>query len=312
MRRLRAIAEAKKSGGVLSRRQLLELGITRWEIRAELSAGRWRCLGRQTIWICEGDQQLVAWWRAIHEVGALAVLDGVSALIAAGMTTVTEDAVHVAVPKSAQPRRCSGAVVHETRRYEPESVVRDRIPRMKPATAAVHAALWARSDRQAALYVLAPAQQRLFTAPEFAEEVAKIRRDRRRLLLRGLYADMAAGIESIGERDFARMCRARGYPEPSRQRVRKTESGRLIFDNDFDPYLVTAEIDGSQHLDPSSWISDAFKQNVVSLEGRVVIRIPNLALRLNPDPFFNQLGQALRRAGWDGPIDGRRPKKRAS
>ena len=50
--------------------------------------------------------------------------------------------------------------------------------------------------------------------------------------------------------------------------MRRTKSGRLIFDNDFDPYLVTAEIDGSQHLDPSSWISDAFKQNVVSLEGQ--------------------------------------------
>ncbi len=312
LRRLRAVAEAKKTGGVLSRRQLLELGTTRWEIRAELKAGRWWSLGRQTIWICEGDQQLAAWWRALHEVGALAVLDGVSALVAAGMKTVTEDAVHVAVPKSAQPRRCSGVVVHETRRFEPESVIDNGIPRMKPATAAVHAALWAWSDRQAALYVLASAQQRLFTAPEFADEVGKIRRDRRRLLLRDLHSDIAGGIESIGERDFARMCRARGYPEPSRQRVRRTKSGRLIFDNDFDPYLVTAEIDGSQHLDPSSWISDAFKQNVVSLEGRVVIRIPNLALRLDPDPFFEQLGLALRRAGWTGPTNVRRPKKRAS
>ena len=181
LRRIRAVAEAKKTGGVLSRRQLLDLGISRWEIRAELNAGRWRSLGRQTVWICEGDQQLAAWWRALHEVGALSVLDGVSALVAAGMRTVSEDAVHVAVPKSARPRRCPGAIVHETRRYEAQSVVAgSRIPRMKPAAAAVHAALWARSDRQAALYVLAAAQQRLFTAPEFADEVVKIRRDRRR------------------------------------------------------------------------------------------------------------------------------------
>ncbi|WP_293769440.1 hypothetical protein [Sporichthya sp.] len=186
----------------------------------------------------------------------------------------------------------------------------------------MHAVIWARSDRQAALYVLAAAQQRLFTAQEFADEVAKIRRDKRRLMLRGLLADIASGIESIGERDFARMCRERGFPEPARQTVRYTETGRLLLDNDFDPYLVTAEIDGSQHLDPSSWISDAFKQNVVSLEGRVVIRIPNLALRLDPDPFFDQLEQALHQAGWAGPRadtgardadrSSRRPKKRAS
>lgn len=264
------------------------------------------------MWIREGERPLADWWRALHEVGKPAVLDGISALIAAGLKGVAEDAVHVAVPKSANPRRCRGAVVHETRRYESECVLDGRVPRMKPSTAAVHAALWARSDRQAALYVLAAAQQRLFTVQDFADEVAKVRRDKRRRLLRALYADLAGGIESVGERDFALGCRARGYPEPTRQTVRYTETGRLIYDNDFDPYDVTAEIDGSQHLDPSSWIGDALKQNVVSIEGRTVIRIPNLALRLCPEPFFEQLEQALRRGGWAGPISSERPKRRAS
>ena len=298
---------------MLSRRRLLELGITRWELRAELKAGRWRALGRQTIRICEGDDRLAAWWRAIFEVGVPAVLDGISALVAAGLKGVDEDAVHLAVPKSANPRRCSGVVVHETRRYEAGSVLATApVPRMKSATAATHAALWARSDRQAALYVLASGQQRLFTPAELGLEVAKIRRDKRRQLLRGLAADLAGGIESVSERDFALMCRRLGYPEPTRQTVRYTASGRLVFDNDFDPYNVTAEIDGSQHLDPASWIGDAFKQNVVSLEGRTVIRFPNLALRLDPDPFFEQLGQALRQGGWPGPTRRQRPMKRAS
>lgn len=312
LRRLRVFEAAGRTGGVLSRRELLKLGVTRWEIRAEVAAGRWRRLGRQTIWIRDGDTRLADWWRALHEVGGPAVLDGISALLAAGLRTVEGDAVHVAVPKSANPRHCRGVVVHETRRYEPECVVGGWVPRMKPATAAVHAALWARSDRQAALYVLAAAQQRLFTAQEFADEVAKVRRDKRRRLLRELYVDITAGIESTGERDFARMCRARGYPEPTRQTVRYTDSGRLVYDNDFDPYDVTAEIDGSQHLDPGSWIGDALKQNAVSIEGRVVVRIPNLALRLCPDPFFAQLEQALRRGGWPGPSAALRPRKRAS
>jgi very-short-patch-repair endonuclease len=102
--------------------------------------------------------------------------------------------------------------------------------------------------------------------------------------------------------------------------VRQTASGRLVYDNDFDPYPVTAEIDGAQHLDPSSWISDAHKQNVVSLEGRIVIRFPNIALSVDPDPFFAQLGDALRRSGWPGPNPAaqtrrrsqQRPTKRAS
>ncbi len=284
----------------MSRRQLVALGMTRWEIEAEVRSKRWVALGRQTIRVTLGDARSAAWWRAVWEVGESAVLDGISALIAAGLQHVDEDAVHVAAPKSSDPRRCRGVVVHETRRYDPASVVRGDIPRMKPAVAAVHAAIWARSDRQAALYVIAAAQQRLFTPAEFAEEVAKVRRDRRRRLLRSLCRDIAGGIESVGEQDFDRLCRGRGFPEPTRQRIRKTPSGNVRLDVDFDPFGLTVEIDGLQHLDPRAWIGDALKQNLVTLEGRRVLRIPSLALRLDPEPFLDQIEEALRAGGWPG------------
>ncbi|MGQ0631865.1 MAG: DUF559 domain-containing protein [Sporichthyaceae bacterium] len=300
LRRREITAAALQQTGVLGRRQLLGLGLTRWEIRAELRAGRWRPLGRQAVQVSEGDPRIASWWRAVIEVGRPAVLDGVSALVAAGLRGIDEDAIHVAVPKSADPRHCAGVIVHETRRYERESVLLQGVPRMRPATAAAHAALWARSDRQAALFVLSAAQQRLFTIDELSEEVTKVRRDRRRLLLRGLCTDVAGGVEALGERDFARLCAGRGFPEPTRQVVRTTPSGRVVLDTAWDPFKVTVEIDGVQHLDPQAWIGDALKQNVVSLDGNVVLRIPNLALRLHPDAFLDQVDQALRRGGWTG------------
>jgi very-short-patch-repair endonuclease len=69
-------------------------------------------------------------------------------------------------------------------------------------------------------------------------------------------------------------------------------------DNAWDSYRVTAEIDGAHHRDPSSWIPDALKQNEESLGGHLVLRIPNIALRVDPEPFFAQLRHALRRGGW--------------
>lgn len=287
---------------MLARRQLYGLGCARWDIEAELRAARWSRLGRQTIRVAGGDRQLAAWWRAVLEVGPSAVLDGVSALVAGGLRGVVEGDVHIAVPKSSDPRRCGGVVIHETRRYEFDSVERHGIPRMRPATAAVHAALWARSDRQAALFVLAAGQQRLFTVAEFGEEVAKVRRDRRRLLLRRLAADLAGGIEAVAEREFARLCRARGFPEPSRQVRRDLASGRIYLDVVWAQYGVVVEIDGRHHLDPSSWIGDALKQNAASMAGYVVLRVPNLALHLDPDPFLDQVEAALRRGGWAGPV----------
>lgn len=286
--------------------QVYALGLTRWEVEAEIRGGRWHRRGRQTLSVGDGDPQLARWWHAVLEVGGGAVLDGVSALLAAGLRTITEDAVHVAVPRGARPRHVRGVVVHETRRLEEATVLRSGLPRTRPATAAVHAVLWARSDRQATLYVLAAAQQKLFTPQQFADEAVKVRRDRRRTLLRLLYRDIAGGIEALGEQDFARLCAGRRFPKPARQRVRQGPNGAWRIDNDFDPYDLTVEIDGVQHLDVAEWMADALKQNVVTLEGRRVLRIPNLALRLAPDPWLDQIDMALRAGGWPGPSPARR------
>ncbi|MGQ0465822.1 MAG: hypothetical protein ACT4QG_10940 [Sporichthyaceae bacterium] len=309
LRRRRAAQTAHAQGGVLSRRQLYALGIDRYEVRAELRAGRWRRRGRQTIQVSEGDPRLAAWWTALFEVGAGAVLDGLSALVAAGLQTLTEHQVDVAVPKSSHPRRCRGVEVHETRRFCRESVLPTGVPRMRPATAAVHAALWARSDRQAATIVLAAAQQHLFGLGEFAEEVAKIRRHRRRPLLRSLLDDLLGGVEALGEREFARLCRERGFPKPTRQVRRVTPSGRWRYDTEWDPYNTSVEIDGAQHSHPDQVVKDALKDNVVRLDGRVIIHIPNTALRTNPIPFLDQVEAALVRGGWRKPA--LRPKKGA-
>jgi hypothetical protein len=287
-------------GGLLSRQQLYAIGVTRWEVEAERRAGSWSRLGRQTISVAPGDAQLRAWWQALLEVSPSAVLDGVSALLAAGLRHVTEDAVHVAVPKSAKPRRCQGAEVHETRRYEQTAVLREGVPRMRPATAAVHAALWARTDRQAALYIIAAAQQRLFTAEELADEIGKVRRHARRTLLRSLHLDVVGGIEAVGERDFARLCAERGFPRPSRQEMRRTPTGRVFFDSTWDEFDLTVEIDGVHHLELEAWFADSLKQNEASMAGHTVLRVPSVALRLDPGPFMDQVEAALRRGGWRG------------
>jgi hypothetical protein len=300
LRRRRIETLARGQAGILSRRQVYAIGVTRWQVRAELRARRWSAPGRQTLRVLDGPSPESTWWTAILEVGPHAVLDGVTALTAAGLTGITEPEVHVAVPKSSDPRRQRGVVVHETRRYEPGSVLLAPVPRMRPSAAAVHAAIWARTDRQAELFVLAAAQQGLFTTAELVAEVAKIRRDRRRSLLRDLCEEVAGGVESMGELDFARLCAARGFPPPTRQVWRQGASGRVYLDVVWEQYGLTVEIDGFQHLAVAAWVSDALKANTVALGGPVVLRIPNIALRRDPDPFMKQVEQALRRGGWDG------------
>ncbi len=233
------------------------------------------------------------------EVSPAAVVDGVSALVAGGLQNIDEGEIHVAVPKSATPRHCKGVVVHETRRYCPDDIVRGGLPRMRPATAAVHAALWARSGKQATLFFAAAVQQKLVLPADLAVELSRVRRHPRLTLLRCALSDVSAGAESMGEIEFARLCRAYGLPEPTRQIVRTAPSGRVYLDTGWENYDVFVEIDGAPHRDAQAAVPDALKQNAVVLQGGTVLRIPVQALRTNPGPFMEQVAQALRRAGWD-------------
>ncbi len=282
------------------RRQLYAAGLTRAEVRAEVAARRWSKAGRQCLRVGPGDQTS-SWWTALLETGPTAVLDGATALLAAGLRTITADGIHVAVPRGAWFRRSRGVRVHESRRYREEDVLRNGIPRMRPAIATVHAALWARTDPEAALFVVAAVQQRLVTVADLADAIGTVKRDKRRRLLHGLLADVSDGIESIGEREFAGRCRRRGFPEPDRQVKVRLPSGRARYDNVWGDYLEV-EIDGAQHLDVEQAARDMLKQNAASLTGKVVLRIPNFAFRADPEPFLDQMEAVFRSRGWTPPL----------
>lgn len=283
-------------GGSISRRQLYGAGLTRAEVTAELRSGRWQRLGRQTVGI--GDRSVLGlWWRALLEVGADAALDGVTALVAAGLRNF-EDVVHVSVSKGTRYRRSAGVIVHETRRRRPDDLVAAGPPRVRAEVAAVRGALWARSDRQAALVIAMTVQQRLTTPGPLWDAVESVRRDRRRSLIRSVTRDVLNGSESLGELDFARMCRRAGLPTPDRQVVRIIPGGRAYLDCRFDRYRVVVEIDGIHHLEPDNWISDALRQNEVTIGSDRVLRIPVIGLRVRGEEFIDQLRRVLVSAGW--------------
>lgn len=288
--------QADAQHGVLSRRQLYALGLTRWQVKAQLRAGRWRAHGRQTIAVHTGtlDSQ-ATWWRAVWEVGADAALDGVTALHAAGLRGFEPPALQVSVSRGARYRRVRGVRVYETRRRKREDVVGVGIPRVRPEVAAVRGALWAVTNRQAALIWLMAVQQRLTTGQALGEAFATVLRHHRRRFLAALLVDILDGVQAMGELDFARLCRVRGLPEPSRQVVRRGPNGRIYLDAYWDEWGVVVEIEGVQHLEPAAAVPDALRQNRLTVEGDGVLRIPVLGLRLDPDGFMDQVEALLQR-----------------
>lgn len=278
--------------GVAHRRDLRQVGVSRDDVRSEVTAGRWSTRGRYTVQLGNGPLEgRPALWRAVWESGSGAVLDGACALVAGGMTGFEPTRIDVALPRQCHPRDVDGVRPHLRRELGP--VAAAGIPRTRPEAAAIRAAQWAVSDRQAALLLCLPLQQRLVSPVRLMSAWAAVGRSRRRALIDSVVRDLCDGAHSLGELDFASECRRRGIPEPTRQVVRHTRRGRIYLDVRWDHLRLVVEVDGGHHAMALMPIDDALRQNEVTLSGDVVLRIPVIGLRLTPEAFLDQVARAV-------------------
>lgn len=286
-----AVALAAEHAGVAHRRDLRRVGVSRADVRTEVSAGRWRTAGRHTVVIGTGEPAGEALlWQALWESGSGAVLDGVTALAAAGLTGFTRDTIDVTIPMSSHGYPVDGVTLHRRRALGP--VTGAKLARCAPEWAAIRAAQWARTDRTAALIVCLVVQQRLVSPARMLAAWRTVQASARRAFLDSVIPDVCDGAQSLGELDFAGLCRTHGLPRPSRQAVRKGRGGRVYLDVAWEDIGLVVEIDGGHHALALNPVSDALRQNEVTLGAEMVLRIPLLGLRLSPEAFMDQVKRA--------------------
>lgn len=281
--------------GVVTRQMLLEAGLTRGQIQVEVERGVWVPMGRHTLGITSASSsERASWWRALWESGGGAVLDGPTALFAIGLKSWSESSIHVTVPNARSVRPLRGVTHHRLRDIGP--VVTVGLRRTKPEVAVIRAAQWAKSDAQAATFLAMAVQQRLVAPSAILHRWGSITYSARRGVLDDVIRDVCDGAHSLGELDFARECRQRGLPEPSRQVVRTSERGTVYLDVFWDEFDVHVEIQGAHHFQGLAAVSDALRFNDIRLNGRDVVslQVPVLGLRTGPEPFFTQIKEALR------------------
>lgn len=279
---------------MLSRAQLIGYGVARWEITSHLRARRWRKVGSSVVALHTGPLSDEGHrWAAVLQGGPRAMLDGAASLVASGLERFTVDRIRVSVPRGARVRRTRRYDIRQTRRWRADDVVGAGIPRSRPPTAAVRAALWAKTDKQASYVLALTVQQGLATPSQLGEELLRILRDKRRLLLHAVVNDLLDGARTLSEIDVARELERRGLPAPARQVLRKDRRGRYYLDLYWPDLGVVVEIDGIHHAWAENVVGDALRQNALVLDGDVVLRLPLLGLRLQPDAFFEQIGEAL-------------------
>ncbi|HEU4336768.1 MAG TPA: hypothetical protein VFR45_05610 [Nocardioides sp.] len=294
---LTALAEVQ--GGVVSRAQAYAAGLTRGELRAQIRAHRWQRVWTRSVCLHTGPVSVLGrQWAAVFEGGDRAMLDGEASLVASGLSSYQPHVLRVSVPRGVKPLKGSGLDIRRTRRWSALDRVATGVPRTRVPVAAVRAAMWARSDKQAALLLTMPVQQGLTTPEQVGRALLSVQRDRRRELMHAVVTDLLGGVRSLGELDFARACRLRGLPEPDRQQIRRGRDGRYYLDVSWDEFRLVVEIDGIHHSWATSVVPDALRQNEVSLTRSTVLRLPLLGLRVAADDFFDQVERGLKAGGW--------------
>ena len=298
-RRQRVEGQAFAQSSAVSRRQLYAAGFTRAEVRANLRARRWQLVGRHVIVVHTGPLALsTTLWAAQLSGGPRARLDGASSLIAAGLTGFDVDRHRVSVPRGARVFRDRVVDVRQTRRWRADDAARGGgPPRTRSEIAAVRGALWARSDRQAALLLTMVVQQGVAPADRIGQALLHVKRDRRLAFVIDVVTDLVGGVRSLAELDFARECRRRGLPEPTRQVIRRGRDGRYYLDVVWEEWGLVVEVDGIQHALAQEVVADALRHNDVTLDHLTVLRLPVLGLRVASDEFFDQIERALAAAG---------------
>ncbi|MGB7982855.1 MAG: hypothetical protein WCF36_18895 [Candidatus Nanopelagicales bacterium] len=283
----------RRQRGVLADWQAREVGLSRDSL-LRASRTSWTQLSPHVFAADETDPDSARLrMAAVLECGPGALLAGRSALLESGWRAAghSEDCVDVIVPRGRR-LRSRGAPLW-LRRHHPEDEVRGAGSPARTSTnrAAIDAAAWARSPREALFLLTSAAQQRLTTPGAMRQVLEDRARVRNAPVIRQVLAEIEFGVTSVSEATFMRECRRRGLPQPRMQTSRRDAQGRRRFtDAEFtlpDGRTLIVEVDGIGHLAIDTWHADITRQNGLTIStGALILRVTNWELEHDPDPFF--------------------------
>ena len=256
---------AAEQDQVLALWQALALGLTKaaWDWR--LSQRRWTTLIPGVAVLHSGIPSQQQWlWAAVLHGGSGAALSGDAGLVAHRITMPVLTQIDVAVPwpraaTSFTPPAGPVIVCHGVRGLEQWVHVAREPAVLNLVPALLHAASWAKTDRDAEWRVAAVVQQRRATPAWIREGLGSMPRMRRRGLIREVLDDVEFGAHAASELMFLRFCRKHGLPEPDEMQVRVRANGTKYLDARYRRQRVSVELDGAHHRLVKQWEADLLR-----------------------------------------------------
>ena len=293
--RNRALAEAEPSDGVLSRAQLREIGVGRDRVAGHVRAGRWTTHGRQTIALHTGRLSPIAQaWRAVHESGGDARVDGVTALRRAGVTGLSDETVHISVHHLCQVRDIEGVRQHKVSR---------RVPARRPCRdSPEHHRPWPRCEQRSGRF-------RTGRPPSSSSCRRSSASPPRTTSGRCTSTTWAGDVAVSSPASSTTSPTARSHWEswtsfphsvdvvcrpPTRQAMRRVDGRTRHLDVLWEDIGLALEIDGAAHAEGVNLTFDHLRQNAITIGGELILRMNLIGLRLEREAFLDQVVEAHR------------------
>ena len=278
---------ARAQAGLLSHRQLRELGVSRGEIRNHLRVGRWAERSGEVVSTTTGPlSHEQALWLGVLHGGPSAMVGALSAAGARGLKRWGRDEITILVsnPMSFEP--LAGYRFFRTRRPFKVLLGPGELPTCRLEPAVLMFAAHEPHLRTALGAVTATVQQRLTTSDSLVEWLDRLTPLRRSRDLRALLGDVADGAHSMAEVDLRDACRTFGVQPPRSQRTRTDNRGRRRYtDAEWllpDGRVLVLEVDGGWHDDPMQSTLDRRRNRQLTTATRVVVQCSAWEIRHEP------------------------------
>jgi predicted transcriptional regulator of viral defense system len=287
--------------GVISRRQLLEAGLSSQLIKRRLERGRWQQLHWGVYAVFNGPPPREAWlWGAVLGAGDGAVLSHQTAAELHGLIDYRTDAIYVTIPST---RRVAtrGLIVRISGRIDQAKQPNRDPPRTSVEETVLDLVELAKTFDDACGWITKACGRRLTTEEKLRAALAMRKKMPWRTDLDNILEAAGGGIHSVLEYRYLRdVERAHGLPR-SRHQVRVVIDGKTVYrDVYYEEYQLAVELDGrTAHPDDERW-RDRRRDNQARARGVETARYDWRDIYATPCQTALLQAQILRRRGWRG------------
>jgi predicted transcriptional regulator of viral defense system len=287
--------------GTLSRRQLLDAGLTSQMINTRLERRRWQMLHRGVYALFSGPPPRAAWlWAAVLRAGDGAVLSHQTAAELHGLIESPAETIYVTVPSTRRVRtpdiaiRISGRIgeARQPNREPPRTTVEETVLDLIQVS---------RTFDDACGWLTRACGKRLTTEAKLRDALSLRKKMPWRAELDDVLAAVGHGIHSVLEYRYVRdVERAHGLPR-SRHQVRVVIDGQVMYrDVYYEEYRLAVELDGRlAHPDEERW-RDSRRDNKSGARGIYTARYGWRDVYGHPCETASVQAQILRERGWPG------------